>query len=133
MPWSGRIPHAAGHLGPWATVAEPARLEPVLHNGRGRDGERPAHRDEGWPPLAATRESPSTETKTQHSNQSINKSLKKKKKSYQDFQFCLPLDYIYFSSVALLPHKSMPPASIQSLLTRLPSSFLGPLPRVSSQ
>ena len=28
---------------------------------------RPAHRDEEWPLLAATRESPRTETKTQHS------------------------------------------------------------------
>ena len=27
----------------------------------------PVHRDEEWPPLAATRESPRTETKTQHS------------------------------------------------------------------
>ena len=27
---------------------------------------RPAHCDEEWPPLAATRESPHTETKTQH-------------------------------------------------------------------
>ena len=26
---------------------------------RGRDSERPAHRDEEWPPLAATREKPS--------------------------------------------------------------------------
>ena len=34
---------------------------------RGRDGERPAHRDEKWPLLAATRENPHTETKTQHS------------------------------------------------------------------
>ena len=51
---------------------EPARLEPVLRNKRGHDSERPAHRDEEWPPLAATRESPSTETKTQHSNQSVN-------------------------------------------------------------
>ena len=41
-PWSGKIPHAAEQLGPWATIAEPARLEPVLHNKRGRDGERPA-------------------------------------------------------------------------------------------
>ena len=49
--------------------AEPARLEPVPRNGRGRDGERPAHRDEEeWPPLATTRESPCTETKTQHSH-----------------------------------------------------------------
>ena len=66
-PWSGKIPHAAEQLGPWATTTEPARLEPVLCNGRGRDGERPAHRDEEWPPLAATGESPRTETKTQHS------------------------------------------------------------------
>ena len=35
-------------------------------NGRGRDSERPAHRDEEWPPLTATGESPHTETKTQH-------------------------------------------------------------------
>ena len=54
-------------LGPWATITEPARLEPVLRNKRGHDSERPAHCDEEWPPLAATRESPRTETKTQHS------------------------------------------------------------------
>ena len=35
---------------------------------RPRYCERPAHRDEEWPPLAATRESPRTETKTQHSH-----------------------------------------------------------------
>ena len=63
-PWSGRIPHAAERLGPWATTIEPARLEPVLCNRRGRDSERPVHRGEEWPPLAATRESPHTETKT---------------------------------------------------------------------
>ena len=51
-----------------------SRLEPVLRNKRGHDSERPAHRDEEWPPLAATRESPRTETKTQH------KHKKKKKK-----------------------------------------------------
>ena len=38
--------YAAEQLGPWATIAEPARLEPVLHNKRGRDSERPAHCDE---------------------------------------------------------------------------------------
>ena len=65
-PWSGKIPQAAEQLGPWATTTEPALLEPVLHNKRGRDSERPAHRDEEWPPLAATGESPRTETKTQH-------------------------------------------------------------------
>ena len=79
-PWSGRIPHAAEQLGPWATITEPVSLEPVLRNKRGRDSERPAHRDEEWPPLAATRESPRTETKTQHRNQSINQSILKKKK-----------------------------------------------------
>ena len=66
-PWSGKIPHAAERLGPCATTTEPARLEPVLCNKRGRDSERTAHRDEEWPPLAVTRESPRTETKTQHS------------------------------------------------------------------
>ena len=66
-PWSGKIPHAAEQLGPWATAAEPARLEPVLRNKRGHDSERPAHRDEERPPLSATRESPRTEMKTQHS------------------------------------------------------------------
>ena len=65
--WSGKIPHAAEQLGPWATTTEPARLEPVLRNKRGSDSERPAHRDEEWPPLPTTRESPHTEMKTQHS------------------------------------------------------------------
>ena len=66
-PWSGRIPHAAEQLDPWATTTEPARLEPVLRNERGRDSERPAHCDEEWPLFASTGESPRTETKTQHS------------------------------------------------------------------
>ena len=66
-PWSGRIPHAAERLGPWATTTEPACLEPVLRNKRGHDSERPAHCDEELPPLATTGESPRTETKTQHS------------------------------------------------------------------
>ena len=82
-PWSGKIPHAAEQLGPWAITTEPARLEPVLRNKRGRYSERPAHRDEESPPLAATGESPRTETKTQHShklkNKKINPKLKKKK------------------------------------------------------
>ena len=66
VPRSGKIPHAAERLGP----------EPMLRNKRGRDSERPTHRDEEWPPLATTRESPRTETKTQHSQK-----FKKKKKS----------------------------------------------------
>ena len=67
-PRSGKIPHALEQLGPWATIAEPARLEPVLRNKRGHDSERPAHCNEEWPPLATTRESSCTETKTQHSH-----------------------------------------------------------------
>ena len=65
-------------LSPCATTTEPARLEPVLRNGRGRDSERPVHRDEEWPLLAATRESPRTETKIQHSQK-----LKKKKDGFK--------------------------------------------------
>ena len=77
-PWSGRIPHAVEQLRPWATITEP-----VLRNKRGRDGERPAHRDEEWSLLAATGESPCTETKTQHSHKLINlKKLKQTKKSH---------------------------------------------------
>ena len=71
-PWSGKIPHAVEQLGPWATTTKPARLEAVLRNKKGRDSERPAHHDEEWPPLATTRESPCTETKTQHSQKLIN-------------------------------------------------------------
>ena len=46
---------------------------------RGHDSERPAHCDEEWPPLATTRESPRTETKTQHSQ----KERKKERKKYR--------------------------------------------------
>ena len=67
-PWSGKIPHATEQLSLCTTTTEPAHLEPVLRNKRGRDSERPAHRNEEWPPLAATGESPRTETKTQHSH-----------------------------------------------------------------
>ena len=42
-------------------------LEPVLRNKRGYDSERPPHRDEEWPPLATTRESPRTAMKAQRS------------------------------------------------------------------
>ena len=46
------------------SVRERQSVWPVLRNERGRDNERPAHRDEEWPPLSATRERPCTETKT---------------------------------------------------------------------
>ena len=78
-PWSGKIPHAAEQLGPWATTTEPVRLEPVPRNNRGRDRERPARRDEEWPPLAATGESPRRETKTQHSQKNKLKKITLKK------------------------------------------------------
>ena len=67
-PGSGKIPHAAEQLHPWATITDPARLEPALRKKRSRDSKRPAHCDEEWPPLATTRESSRTETKTQHSH-----------------------------------------------------------------
>ena len=59
---------------------------------RGRDSERPArrneewplHRDEEWPPLATTRESPRTETKTQHSHTYIHTYIHKKNVSRQE-------------------------------------------------
>ena len=60
-----RMPGSSWARGP--QIAGPARLEPVLRSRRGRDSERPARRDEGWPPLAAAGDSPSTETRTQHS------------------------------------------------------------------
>ena len=51
----------------WARVSllKPACLEPVLHNKRSHCIEKPVHRNEEWPPLAATRESPRAATKTQ--------------------------------------------------------------------
>ena len=44
------------------------RVWSLCSAGRGRDGERPAHHDEEWSPLAAAGESPRTEAKTQHSH-----------------------------------------------------------------
>ena len=43
----------------WACVLQllkPARLEPVLCNKRSHCNEKPAHRNEEWPPLTTTRE-----------------------------------------------------------------------------
>ena len=66
-PWSGKMPHAAEQLGPWATLLS-LRVWSLCSATRGQDSERPAHRDEEWPPLATTRESPHTEMKTQHNH-----------------------------------------------------------------
>ena len=61
-------PTCRGATRPVSHNTEPVHLEPVLRDKRGHDNERPARRDEEWPPLATTRESPRTETKTQHSH-----------------------------------------------------------------
>ena len=59
------------------------RLEPVLHNKRSHCNEKPVHHNEEQPPLTTTRESPHAATKTQRSQEYINK-LKKKKKEATD-------------------------------------------------
>ena len=46
---------------------KPACLEPVLRNKRSRRSEKPTHRNEEWPLLAAARESSRAATKTQRS------------------------------------------------------------------
>ena len=74
-PWSGKIPHAAEQLSPCATTTEarepqllkPACLEPMLPNKRSHHNEKPVHRNEEQPLLAATRESPHAAKKTQRS------------------------------------------------------------------
>ena len=43
------------------------RLEPMLYNKRSHRNEKPVQHNEEYPPLAATRESPHTAMKTQHS------------------------------------------------------------------
>ena len=59
----------------WAHVPQllkPTHLEPVLRNKRSHRNEKPAHRNEEWLPLDATRESPCAATKTQCSQKLIN-------------------------------------------------------------
>ena len=71
----------------WARMPQllkPACLEPVLHNKRSHRSEKPTHRNEEWPPLAATRESLHTATKTQRS-QKKKKEKKKEKKLEVNF------------------------------------------------
>ena len=90
-PWSGRIPCAAEQVGPWATIAEPARLEPVFRNERGRDGEGPARHDEEWPPLAATREKPSHRGEDPTQPKKKTKQKKNNNKKIHCKFFCAPL------------------------------------------
>ena len=113
-PWSGKIPHATEQLGPCTTTTEPARLEPVLQNKRGRDSERPVHRDEEWPPLATTRESPRTETKTQHSQKKIFKKLKKSKWVYLHNSVAMDFDlWSTLMSLSFLKSKNIIPCVLQ--------------------
>ena len=67
----------------WARVPQllkPACLEPVLRNRRSQRNEKPTHCNEEWPPLAATRESPTQQQRPNTAkNKYINKNLKKKK------------------------------------------------------
>ena len=58
-----KIPHAAGQLSLRATT--PGACVPC--NRRTHHSEKPEHREEGWPPLAATGESLRSATKTEHS------------------------------------------------------------------
>ena len=59
-------PTCHGATGPVSQLLS-LRVWSLCSTTRGRDSERPAHRDEEWPPLAAAGESPRTETKTKHS------------------------------------------------------------------
>ena len=66
--WASALEPASHNY--WAHVPQllkPARLEPVLCNKRSHCDEKPAHHNEEWPPLAATRESLHSATKTQRS------------------------------------------------------------------
>ena len=54
----------------------------MLRNKRGRDSERPAHHDEEWPPLAATREKALAQKR--RPNTAINKLKKKKNPLFRD-------------------------------------------------
>ena len=59
-------------------------LEPVLRNKRSHCNEKPVHCNKEQPPLAETRESPRTATKTQHSQKIKTNKFIKKKKGFQD-------------------------------------------------
>ena len=62
-PLSTQLPYPRYHVITWDqglwTIKPVVCLEPVPRNKRGRDSERPAHRDEEGPPLAATGDKPS--------------------------------------------------------------------------
>ena len=45
-PWSGKIPHAAEQLSPWATTPEPPSVELMPRNKRCHHSEKPTHSNE---------------------------------------------------------------------------------------
>ena len=55
-PWSGKIPHAGGHLSPCTTTPEAHALDRACAPNKGRE----------CSPYTATRECPQAATKTQH-------------------------------------------------------------------
>lgn len=57
----------------WSPYASPISLEPTLHNQRNHGSEKPVHHDEEKPPMAPTRESLLSATKTQCSQKQTNK------------------------------------------------------------
>ena len=78
-------------------LLKPVHLEPVLRNKRSHRNEKPVHLNEEQPPRAATRESPCTATKTQHSQKS--KKINKFKKKSNDM--CLTATALLLISVRL--------------------------------
>ena len=80
----------------WARMPQlqkSAHLEPMLRNKRRRCNEKPVHRNEEQPLLAATRESPRAAMKTQHSQ--INKLINfKKKKERNANSWTSPIDLL---------------------------------------
>ena len=81
-------------------LLKPTRLEPVLRNKRSHRSEKPAHRNEEYPPLATTRESPQAATKTQCSQKK-----KKIKRSYTYWPICTVLTQEIASEIKLELYK----------------------------
>ena len=75
-----KIPRAAKQLSPCTATTKPLScilkpmcLEPVLCNKRSHHDEKPTHCSEEEPPVAATRESPHTATKTSRAKNNLKK------------------------------------------------------------
>ena len=81
MPWSNEA-HVPQLLSLRSRARETqllktARLKPVLHNKRSHRNEKPTHRNEEQPPLAATRESPCADPTQPKTNKQTNKQINK--------------------------------------------------------